>query len=372
MKKALYAYFGLLGPHDIDIPGHTFYQPFLLEEILVMLGMEEKNEVDFFSYLPYRIKSKDACYKFSSKLVAGYPTLLQNYIYDKLANMIGDYNDGEWIIPNVDNYSVLILKARFRNPSTFAKKYYDTAFFEFTLDKGHKSNIPTFIVDTDLSLPSKFIDKINNMNNVHIISLGNPCKAYPNLNPKKIFPKTLRGITAKTLSDITEIYRTHSKSELFFRQKENLLAYYGNIASANYKVGHTKNIKILNYLLKIREDTDFSVNVIGKIEESSFLMLPNTKRYDRIEIGKILSKSKLNVNISKDLYVDAGFWPARISEACVFGSIPISYKGKFPDSLTFSDYHRFKEICKFYEELEPIDFKNMYIREMGNLIKYLN
>ena len=47
-ENGLYAYFGYLGMFDTDIPGHTFYQIGLIDQLCTSHNL---SKVDFYSYL---------------------------------------------------------------------------------------------------------------------------------------------------------------------------------------------------------------------------------------------------------------------------------------------------------------------------------
>jgi hypothetical protein len=79
-------------------------------------------------------------------------------------------------------------------------------------------------------------------------------------------------------------------------------------------------------------------------------------RQNREEIWNSFTNSLVSINVSKDLYLQVGFTPARVYESIIFGVIPVSYmKGHHP-AMTFETVDDFFEICKFLSECSAGDY----------------
>lgn len=379
MKKYLYTYFGFLWPNSIDIPGHFLYQPFLLKEILHKIDKDSNYKIDFYSYLnnletiPESVINKNSYFFKISNYIRAWASIVIN-VRSKNNNALLNIEE---ILYNIkkDNYDAVFLKARFRNMSTYSKKYYDTYKFEKILDTCIKAKTPTYIIDTDCSLSEKFIDKyINPNNNINILSLGNIDKVYLNLNKEKMTNfKLLRGIDPKTFNDILP-YITEEKN---FINKEKLLIYYGNIAFKNYKANHTKSLNGLSIYFKYIENNpaDFKYSFLGKLEDfgniynNDMRYIENIKRNDRISIIDRHKKGICSINISKELYEKVDFTPARITEAFLFSNIPFVYRknnnylGVLPGFKNYLEFNEFIELIKEQDTILPMfeSYANKYL-----------
>ena len=388
-NRYLYAYFGRLEPNPIDIPGHFLYQPFLLEEICRKICPDDNYSVDIYSYVN-DIKNDgfgegliEPIITFDH-LLPGVKDMMNNFAYDHITNADGtSYVSLGKVLKNIKDgvYDVLILKARFRNPSTHAKKIYDVRKFETIVETGIKKDIPILIVDTDLSLPQNFIEGVVNKNyQIKIIALGDISKAYPTLDPHRIAPTGyLYGLDYRRMMTIYHFFEKHPEVIKHASRGKNLL-YYGNIAFQNYKEGHTKNTEVLDYLIKLAEEPFFSQMhgyIIGKVENKNYITsgYNHIKRYERKEIAKLHSRARLSVNISKILYEMTDFSPARITESWIYGVIPLSYSkdGNYQNNRTivFRNYYEFVECVRLYlVDTDINDYYKMFMSLMKNCLEY--
>lgn len=361
-KLSLYAYFGLLGFHKIDSPGHSFYQIGLLDSIRELSNCK----FDFYSYYPNYLKNIE--FEISTDKL-GY---LYNSYFKKLIN---EYNiDFNKVIMNIKDkkYERLYLKARFRNLSTLSKKWDDTYQFENILNTAIKYGYrkdEIFILDTDLSLSNFFIKKYENK-----ITIFKPSIDFP-------------GISNSFLNDAIEI---NINNYISYKQKHSLV-YYGNTDTSKYKSGNHKNEILkdilytvsmtdyefennLNLFLIDKISNDKKINFISESElNKNIANILIINRADRNTIWKILKDSLIMINVSKDKYDSLKFIPARIYEAMMFGMIPVSYKFSFINkAFSFSNIFEFNEIIKYLNEIDAEDLKNAYLHYCESYLEYTN
>jgi len=254
------------------------------------------------------------------------------------------------VIERIKNreYDRLFLKARFRNLSTLQKKLKDAFIFEdiiqTALAVGYEPS-KIVILDTDLSLSESFITRLGQLG----IS-----REIPSI--------TMPGMSKRFIDDCLEIHE--STSENF---KISNLIYYGNLSFENYKEGHSKNTIINDIIesvdgVKMFDNTGFTMTVAAKRDLALENWLSNLNkleligREDRAAIWEHHKLSIASINVSKDLYLEKGFIPARVYEAIIFGTIPVSYKKRLHPAMTFDTVDDFWEICKFLEECSRKDY----------------
>lgn len=340
-QVSLYAYFGELGIFNDDIPGHTFYQLGLLDAI-----SEKYNDkiFDFHNYIhdepnitnPFYPSDEigDIFKTYTARLINTYQ-IPYNLVIEKIKN---------------HEYNTLFLKARFRNLSTLTKKFKDAAHFEEIIEVALASGYSPcsiVIIDTDLSLSQDFIKHINDLGLIHEI---------PSV--------TMPGIGNSFLKECMQVHARHANSEIM---REPSIVYYGNLSFENYKEGHSKNIIITDIIkasdsLKMFNGDKFTLNVFTKRTATLDNLISSLEngyiysRSDRENIWQALSTSLISINVSKDLYLDRGFIPARVYESVIFGIIPVSYKQSFNPAMEFNTIAEFFEICKFLYECSSLDY----------------
>ena len=350
---ALYAYFGYLGNFSTDIPGHTFYQIGLIDQLC---NHHHIDKVDFFSYL-----SKDSVGASNKNPVwtkSPVTPVFEKYTMERIRS----YNLGfEKILENIrkERYDKIFLKARFRNLSTLTKQLTDARQFEeiikVAVETGQATKI--IILDTDLSLSPEFIEFCKAKG----ISFEIPSIDYPNVS--KDFIKDCEKIW------LEETDRFANNDRLF---------YYGNISFGNYKKGHAKNPIVVDAIKKAGEFKSFTgkkyeVSIAGKLDidlarDFSEIGASLIQRSEREQIWNQYCASTLSLNVSKDIYVERGFYPARVYESLIFGAIPVSYKDyRIHEALGFNDLIKFEEILAFFKESGPEDRAAIYSKCISNL-----
>lgn len=360
-KKSLYAYFGLINPfHTVNIPGHPFYQLPLLDSIAEFLNIEK--QFDIFSYLPDHIV--EAEYE-NMKWPEIEPVEILKYLAD--TRIVHYYPTIDRIIHLIENkeYEKIILKARFRNLSTLSKKWNDALLFEHiiltALRSGYDPN-DIVILDTDQSLPENFKN-------------WSSSKGIIRLAPSIDFQPFTQSF-ANRLIDLYE-------SDFEWKRKTNQIIYYGNIGSDSnsvYKSGHTKNPIVFDCLIHGSSldhfDLTYSTIIAGKITEEivdlSFKLkhCSTIDRTSRIHIFDEFCASKVCLNVSKDLYSEIGFIPARVYEALIFGCIPISYNmPNILPELSFSTVEQYLEILKYIIDLSHEDYIILYKKVINSLLE---
>ena len=356
--KSLYAYFGLMDQHTIDSPGHSLYQLGLLDSIKETYG---DNSFDFYSYYPKHLIEANALG------IKRYPT-------DKLGNIFNEYSNNLFgngsslimsllfdnVIENIKRkeYSKLYLKARFRNLSTLRKKWLDALEFETIIETaiavGYSPD-QINILDTDLSLSERFIEKYSNRITILIPSIDFP------------------GISSNFLNSCTTI---HQKNPY---EKDGSVVFYGNIDTSKYKSGNSKSSMLNSVLSEMVNfyDSD-KIKIICKNEDYINSELLNNSsawiaRNDRFSIWDTLCSSNIMINVSKEKYDERGFIPARIYEAMIFGMIPVSYNFKFlSETFSFSNIVELREIFYYLDECTESDYRIAYNTFIKEYLKHAN
>lgn len=353
--NSLYAYFGLVDLHKVDMPGHSLYQLGLIDSLSETYGDEK---FDFFSYLPDDIlnENTDTSSHFPSDNLG---KVFQEY-YQKLIseNYCPDLNEVLNKIAKKE-YKKLWLKARFRNLSTLTKKWKDTLAFEkivtAAIAAGYNAN-EIIILDTDLSLPGKFVQKYQGKLTFRIPSID------------------FKGISNRFLNDCIKV---HKEDYLKYAS----IVFYGNIDTSNYKSGNEKSeileecIKVLQSEYMDNEKGDESVILIHKAS-SGLLSNPVTShiyRDNRPEIWDALITSSIMLNVTKDKYNTQKFIPARIYEALIFGMIPVSYTFEWlSKTFSFNNTEDLLEIVKYLRELDHSeDIKSAYLHFVNDYRNHL-
>ena len=352
-STALYAYFGYLGTFSTDIPGHTFYQVGLIDQLCLTHNIDK---VDFYSYL-----SKD--YVSAEQRSPIWPTSPVTPVFESFTEKrIQSYNlEFAKVLENIEagRYEKLFLKARFRNLSTLTKELTDAKQFEEIINLAIKTGQAdkVVILDTDLSLEPEFVEFCKSKG----ITFEIPSIDYPNVS----------------LDFIKACEKVWLEEPTPFSQNNNIL-YYGNISFGNYKAGHSKNPIVVDAIqtaanFKSFTGKGYTVSVAGKVDtklESEFSEsgIGLIKRYNRAEIWAEYEKSALSLNISKDLYLDRGFYPARVYESLIFGSIPVSYGDyRIHEALGFKDLAKLEEILAFFKDSSPADRAAIYSKCISNI-----
>jgi hypothetical protein len=345
--KSLYCYFGALGTKNtLDIPGHTFYQLPLLEATAAHLDIDSK--FDFFSYVP------ESVYVAASGQIEFHDDAIGQALAAMHEDLIVNRDALKYdaVICNIRNkeYSYLLLKARFRNLSTLSKKWNDAAKFEeiihTALETGYNPD-KIIILDTDLSLPDRFVDWAIRAG----IRILTPSIDY---SPMRI---------DRALNFIELIEKSNEDKDRMFNYT-NHVVYYGNLNTSSYKAGHGKNNIVFGCLQETPKlehyGLSYGLTIIGKEIPSSLKNIDfyHVNRANRTDVWNELRSSKVCLNVSKDLYVKKGFVPARVYEAIMLGQIPVSYNmPKIHPALSFSSVDEYLEILKFIVELNDEDYK---------------
>jgi hypothetical protein len=344
--KSLYAYFGLLKPHNIDSPGHFLYQLGLIDSLRELFD-EEK--FDFYSYYPPQV--------IADSQIFDYPDSELGAIFRKYRGQMieeGPLPFSE-IIEQIKQkvYHKLYLKARFRNLSTLTKKWKDAQEFEQILDAARNAGYTKeqiVILDTDLSLSEKFIMESSEFATIIIPSIDFP------------------GISTRFLDECVATHIGKFDTNRFLNT-----VFYGNIDTSNYKSGNSKGeilSSILNWCNEFyltRENSIFLA--ICKTNEPIVLSGNNAiiPRNERLAIWNALSVSAIMLNVTKDKYAENKFIPARVYEAMIFGMIPVSYRFDFLcPAFSFNDLNDLSEIIKYLNECTPSDLEKAYLHFIKN------
>jgi len=313
MDRALYCYFGLLGDNNIDIPGHSFYQLPLISTLSKHYGIDS---FDFYSYLPTK-------YKVNTPFVPY--NVIDQFYFDKLIDVYNiSLND---VIFNVSHnkYDLIILKARFRNKSTLSKKWFDTLKFELLLDFAKSRNVDFIILDTDLSIDRTQFSNVT----------------------------TIKKLDTNTIMSYMLFHK---------KEKNNNILYYGNIDTSNYNSGQGKSDMLLEFFYTVPSyDTSHKYIVVSKTNPK-FKNTYFIKRTSRRLIYTNYKNSTYSLNITKPLYTQKHFIPARIFESIMHYSIPISYDFNFLlPYLSFSNLMEYFEILKYLDSATSSDINKILL-----------
>jgi hypothetical protein len=342
--KALYAYFGLLDLHDIDSPGHSFYQLGLLDSIREEHGV---NRFDFFSYYP-----KAAIHLADRR---SYPDDGLGIVFRSTKEaLIENEIDFEETVKKIRNhhYDRLYLKARFRNLSTLSKKWLDAwqfeTFIQFAVETGY-SKEEIVILDTDLSLPDRFYEEYGDSVTVIVPSIDIP------------------GISADFLEQCVDVW--------LLAEKKKSVVYYGNIDTSAYKAGNSKSEDLRKILSDISGFDGVDLTLICKGSDSIGIEHnTHVERGDRARIWSTLSESAFMLNVTKPKYEERRFIPARIYEAMIFGMVPISHGFHFLcPAFSFKDEMELKEILKYLvTDCDSSDLRGAYRHFVSSYRKYVD
>jgi hypothetical protein len=344
MKKILYAYFGKLGIFDDDIPGHSFYQMGLLDAIREREG--GNCTFDFYSYLPNATHSK---IDFPNDEIGQLNATLAKELIDEYCPSFNSVTDKMM----ANEYSAIYLKARFRNLSTLAKGFSDAKQFESLIKVAKALGIPVYILDTDLSLSDAFLDSQDLYGFTRII---------PSID--------MPGIGSYFAKCCLDINRTRVSTSA----RAPKILYYGNLDFTNYKAGHHKNPIVLDLLDKLADHTLFNgdrLNVIhaGKPVSDTrvSLQIPRTER--KVIWHSFAESVIASINISKDLYIEKGFLPARVYEAAMFGIVTVSFNDKsLHPAMGFNTVDEAVEQLTYLSEISDIDYFNLYQAQLELIV----
>ena len=336
MQNSLYAYFGLVDLHTVDMPGHSLYQLGLIDSISETFGDEK---FDFFSYLPDDIIDEN------TNTSTSFPSNGLGTIFNKYYNQLIADNycvDLAHVLNTIakKEYRKLYLKARFRNLSTLAKKWKDTLAFEKIIDAalaaGYTKN-EIVILDTDLSLPGTFVQKYQGK-----LSFLIPSISFP-------------GISNRFLDECIE-YHSENYS------KDGSTVFYGNIDTSNYKAGNHKSDILHECISELQneyENNPSQDDMLFLIHKTTSTIVDHNPvtvhvgRHSRREIWDTLIPSSIMLNVTKDKYNIEQFIPARVYEALIFGMIPVSYTFEWlSKTFSFNNIEDFLEIVKYIRGLD--------------------
>jgi hypothetical protein len=354
--KSLYSYFGLLDQHMIDSPGHSLYQLGLVDSIRETYG---DDDFDFYSYYP-----KDLIETYSPSIKrfpdSGLGTIFNNFsnaLFKNGSSLVMSLHFNK-VVENIKakEYKNLYLKARFRNLSTLKKKWLDALEFETIIETALSagySREQINILDTDLSLSKKFIEKYGEKVTILVPSIDFP------------------GISKKFLLACRAF---HEKSKY---EKDGGCVFYGNLDTSKYKSGNSKS-GLLQFA--IRELDAYypkeKFRVICKEQDfidQQFSGAVCVPRNNRFLIWDTLCKSNIMINITKEKYNEKGFIPARVYEAMIFGMIPVSYGFEFlSKTFSFLDLTQLKEIIYYLDECEPADYRVAYDTFIKEYLSYVD
>lgn len=353
--KSLYAYYGLLDLHEIDSPGHSFYQVGLLDSIKCTFN---EQSFDFYSYYPEEVLSSELINR------CKFPNTELGQVFERYSTeLVGDLDQYcmplEQVIKKIENreYDRLYLKARFRNLSALAKKWKDARVFneliEVAVSSGYeRENI--IILDTDLSLPDSFYRNYSSVVTVKIPSIDFP------------------SISKRFLLECVEVHRRSFN-------KRKTAVFYGNLDTSNYKEGNQKS-EILDLVLRWFEkrsdlSEDSALTIIHKAGKAKpdFQSVKFIDRNLRFKIWNELECSLIMINVTKEKYDDLQFIPARVFEAMIFGMIPVSYKFNFiSPAFSFNSLLDLEEIISYLDECGPSDHFAAYEYFIKDYLKKAN
>lgn len=293
MSDLLYCYWGNIGDHNLNIPGHPLYQVYFLESLKETF---QTNKIYFYSFL----KNYDEQLKFFIL------SKEREEIFNSLNIEVVDLKKAIELAKSVD---VVCLKARFRNKSRLEEKSYDALKFEKILESASKNkNTKPYVIDSDGELNSKFFNDYD-------------CRILTYFNNHEFYTQYDKSLEIQTVIPIlSKNFKLSSKD----RKIESDLVFIGNEG--------LKSSKLSGWLQRLSEE-NFNVVVNGKWKSNAYTF----KIYDRLhreQAYQELMKTLSVLQVSKEKYATYDFLSPRVYESLICGVVPFidigyTYSTKF-------------------------------------------
>jgi hypothetical protein len=319
--NALYAYFGRMGDHDLNIPSHPLYQIFFLNSISKEFGIKKFDVYYYDKYPNAFLNSYD---------------ILDSY-RGSLHKKIINHNDISLSDALSGDYDVVFLKYRFRNPSRISSGSFDRLKFDSLYEK-YKDRC--WIIDTDDEILESYPRILSLFHDVRFQYPGNP-------KVKQLIP---------ILSD--DIFNVLVRPDILFKQYA--LTFIGNEYSKD---------DIQNQFREIHQRTQIPINVQGKWNKYPFIQYVIPRHMRTYGYG-LWQSSACSIQISKPQYLTYDFMAPRIFESYLLSTIIFS-KNSFMGP--FSKYSGMIDLCErilTLKDLTSLEYHKLLESEIN--ASYLN
>lgn len=327
----LYAYWGAVGDHNLNIPGHPLYQLYAIESIAKALDVQK---VYFYSLLHPKLEASVDKAEFYINCD------VRKEICQNLNIEIVSLKKALELSKTVDE---VVLKARFRNKSRLQEGSYDALKFETLLNEAKNNNV--YVLDSDGELPETFFDQNQN---IKLLTYFQDTSFYSNCNICRENIYTILPALASRFADEIKPLELNS-ADVFFIGNEGL-----------------KSPELSGILQNLAQD-GLDIRVQGKwTPKYDFKIYSRTERKDAyLEFPKALS----TLQISKQKYAEYSFLSPRVYEALVCGVVPfIDSKYKYgTDFCKISGYIDLREKLKSLREGYSRDYKLVFDEIKNNL-----
>jgi hypothetical protein len=324
MKTGLYCYWGALGDHERNAPGHPLYQVFCLDTLADFLALDK---IYFYSF--YKNKVEQHTHEVEFYILKDKRTA----ILKKLQVEIVSFKQAMQLAQTVD---ATFLKARFRNKSRLEEKSFDALKFEKLIEIAPAEK--TYVIDSDGELPLNFFTKYP----VRLLTYFADLTFYAKYDTQPAVALTIPPTLVRHFS--------HPKETL--HEADDDLVFIGNEG--------LKSPKLSSWLNGLAEQK-LKVLVQGKwTPKHNFEILKREKRQEGfLRFGQCLA----TLQLSKEKYCAYQFLSPRIYEANLVGAVVFSEKG-YLTSTQFTEVDGVRELT---EKLKCL--REGFARDFASIVK---
>jgi len=335
MRTALYCYWGAVGDHNLNIPGHPLYQLYNLEFLAKKFQIDK---VYFFSFLKNKVEATTDAAKFFIKEAD------RTQITSTLNIEVIGFGDA---LKKVQEVDVAFIKARFRNKSRLQERSFDALKFEELLKKSEDSR--TYVIDSDGELPIDFFNTYNG----NLLTFFLDHQFYDKYETAPADIATIAPACVERFQK-TSFALADKPIDIFFIGNEGL-----------------KQPRLSSWLNKAAED-QLEVAVQGKWKTNHSFQIYS--RTDREIAYKQFEKTLATLQMSKPKYREFSFLSPRIYEAGIVGAVPLIESGYACASefTSVDSYVEFREKLKCLREGYERDFKLIFDEQVEILEKIEN
>ena len=304
MRTGLYVYWGALGDHSRNVPGHPLYQVFAMDTLAELFQLDQLHFVSL-----YTDKVETSCNDVEFYIQHEKRSLILQRLNVKIISFTE-------ALKHIDAYEAVFLKARFRNKSRLEEKSYDALKFEKLYAVSDPES--TYIIDSDGELPLNFFDNRPS----HLLTYFRDHDFYTAYTSS---PLSIQTISPALTRHFSTSVRTIPEIDLMFIGNEGL-----------------KDPTLGSWLHQLHED-HFKVCVQGKWNARyPFEILPRTARQ---QAYKNFENSLATLQLSKAKYQQYDFLSPRIYEAHICG-LPVFTLPGSSASTTFLQVESYRELAE--------------------------
>lgn len=320
MRTGLYCYWGAVGDHGVDAPGHPLYQLHSLEYLAKAFSLQK---IYFCSLFKTKVESSISDVQFYIQDVS------RRKILNDLQVEIVSLGQAMKLMNSVDE---VFLKARFRNKSRLQEGSFDALKFESLLE--HSPENRTHIIDSDGELPVNFFESTS----ADLLTFFLDHSFYSKYSPAPSKITTIAPALVESFAmSLPEV--SSRKYDVFFIGNEGL-----------------KQPTLSSWLNQLSHD-GLRVGVQGKWSPKyDFDVFSRTQRQDAyLQFDAALS----TLQVSKAQYREFTFLSPRLYEAGICGIVPFIESGYSCSSpfCTVSSYIDLREKVKCLRDGYSRDYK---------------